>query len=161
VLDARVEGGTWTTPLAGDLLKLRDSGGLFVCSDVQADRERASTGEVSPTGPIVGARMRAPEGEPADLERRTCAQILGEGFDLARTRALGEGTRRPLRIWVRDLRWRVEAAAESGNGTASVWVDFVLPKGAYATTALATVLDVEQTRGEADDDALENTPAEG
>ena len=107
-------------------------------------------------------------------------QILGESFDLARTRALGEGSRRPLRIWVRELRWRVEredgeqTAAPfelrspenrregpvGGKGTGTVWVEFVLPKGAYATTALATVLDIEQTRGEADDDALENVPPE-
>ncbi len=33
------------------------------------------------------------------------AQILGDGFDLARTRALGEGSRRALRLWVEDLRW--------------------------------------------------------
>jgi tRNA pseudouridine13 synthase len=180
VLDARVADGTWATPLLGDLLKLRDSGGLFVCSDVQADRERAATGEVSPTGPIAGARMRSPEGVPAVQERRAMDQILGESFDLARTRALGEGSRRPLRIWVRELRWRVEredgeqTAAPfelrspenrregpvGGKGTGTVWVEFVLPKGAYATTALATVLDIEQTRGEADDDALENVPPE-
>lgn len=31
VLDSRVSDGTWATPLEGDLLKLRSSGGLFLC----------------------------------------------------------------------------------------------------------------------------------
>ena len=67
------------------------------------------------------------------------AQILGEGFDLARTRALGEGTRRALRLWVEDLRWETltdEARRAFGEAAACIRVYFVLPKGAYATTVL-------------------------
>jgi len=155
VLAARVGDGTWVTPLLGDLLKRRDSGGLFVCSDVQTDRERALTGEVSPTGPMIGVRMRAPEGAPAELERRITAEVLGADVDLARTRALGEGTRRPLRVWVFDLRCELlscessEAApADLGKGTASMRVHFVLPKGAYATTVLAAAFKIDELRGE-------------
>jgi tRNA pseudouridine13 synthase len=146
VLEARVADGTWTTPLEGDLLKLRSSGGLFVCSDVQADRARAASGEVSPTGPLVGARMRWPEGAPGEVERRIAARILGEGFDLSHTRRLGEGTRRALRLWVQELRWEVEDD-DGGHRAACVRVYFVLPKGAYATTVLATAFDVESPAG--------------
>jgi tRNA pseudouridine13 synthase len=138
VLDARVADGTWTTPLEGDLLKLRSSGGLFLCSDVQTDRQRAVEGEVSPTGPLVGARMRWPEGVPAELERKIAATTLGEDFDLTSTRRLGEGTRRPLRMWVQDLRWET-IVEEPGHRAACVRVYFVLPKGAYATTVLGAV----------------------
>jgi tRNA pseudouridine13 synthase len=138
VLDARVGEGTWTTPLEGDLLKLRSSGGLFLCADVQTERERARTGEVSPTGPMIVARMRWPEGAPAALERRIAAATLGEGFDLAATRRLGEGTRRSLRLWVQDLRWE-RAEENHGHQPACLRVYFVLPKGAYATTVLASV----------------------
>jgi tRNA pseudouridine13 synthase len=159
VLAARVADGTWTTPLEGDLLKRRESGGLFVCSDVQTDGARALAGEVSPTGPIVGARMRTPEGAPAELERRIAAEILGDGFDLARTRALGEGTRRALRVWVAELRCEClddheneQSNAEHGrNGTASVRVHFVLPKGAYATTVLAAAFTLDESLGESGD----------
>jgi tRNA pseudouridine13 synthase len=146
LLDARVKDGSWTTALAGDLLKLRTSGGLFVCADVQTDRERAATGEVSATGPIIGARMRWPEGVPAELERLAATQILGEGFDLARTRSLGEGSRRVLRLWVEKLRWEMDPP-DPGNGAACMRVYFVLPKGAYATTVLAAAVAVEETRG--------------
>ena len=159
VLDARVADGTWTRPLLGDLLKKRDSGGLFLCTDVQADGERAHAGEVSPTGPMIGVKMRSPEGQPAELERAVVAKILGDGFDLAVTKALGEGTRRALRLWVEDL--RVEASdgpdssrpeaekAESARGLgpeqgSSIRVYFVLPKGAYATTVLGGVFRLEE-----------------
>jgi tRNA pseudouridine13 synthase len=142
VLDARVADGTWATALEGDLLKLRSSGGLFLCADVQADCARAETGEVSPTGPIVGVEMRWPEGAPALLERRICSETLGEDFDLARTRRLGEGTRRPLRVWVQDLRWEVEGG-DPGNAATCIRVYFVLPKGAYATTVLEAVFALD------------------
>jgi tRNA pseudouridine13 synthase len=144
VLTARVEGGTWATPQEGDLLKLRSSGGLFDCTDVAVDRERAATGEVSPTGPIVGARMRWPGGAVSELERRVTKEILGEGFDLDRTRRLGEGSRRPLRLWVQDLRWEVVDVVD-GDQLACARVYFVLPKGAYATTVLAGAVDITET----------------
>jgi tRNA pseudouridine13 synthase len=143
VLDERVSDGTWLTALEGDLLKLRSSGGLFGCSDVQTDGPRVASGEVSPTGPIVGARMRWPQGRPEQLERRTAARILGEDFDLARTRSLGEGSRRALRLWVEDLRWetvKVDAGEAPGKAPACVRVYFVLPKGSYATTVLAAAI---------------------
>jgi tRNA pseudouridine13 synthase len=151
VLDARVADGTWATALEGDLLKLRTSGGLFLCADVQTDRGRAETGEVSPTGPIIGTEMRWPEGAPAELERRISSQVLGESFDLTRTRRLGEGTRRPLRVWVQDLRWEVDSA-DPGHGPACIRVYFVLPKGAYATTALSAVFALDAgNAGQAED----------
>jgi len=149
VLDWRVKDGSWVTALEGDLLKLRSSGGLFGCSDVQTDSPRVTSGEVSPTGPIIGARMRWPEGRPAELERRASAEILGEGFDLARTRSLGEGSRRALRLWVEDLRWetvKVDLPDESGKSPACMRVYFVLPKGSYATTVLGAAVALEEVR---------------
>ena len=139
VLARRIDDGTWATPLEGDLLQKEDSGGLFLCADVQADRERSARGEVSPTGPMVGLKMRSPAGAPLALEAEVTAAWLGESFDLARVRQLGEGARRPLRTLVRDLRVEVDA----GEQRPSVRVYFVLPKGAYATTLLATAMDID------------------
>ncbi|MGA2450120.1 MAG: tRNA pseudouridine(13) synthase TruD [Polyangiaceae bacterium] len=147
VLAARVADGTWTAPLAGDLLKLHESGGMFPCTDPSVDRSRAVTGELSPTGPIVGARMRWPEGDVLALERRISASVLGEGFDLDRTRRLGEGTRRALRMWARDLRFEpapCHSMGDTGHRAPSMWVHFMLTKGAYATTVLEAAVTPEE-----------------
>jgi tRNA pseudouridine13 synthase len=147
VLDARVKDGTWALPLAGDLLKLRATGGLFVCEDLVTDRERAKTGEVSPTGPIIGPRMRWPDGASAVLERTIVDRVIGANVDLSRARALGDGTRRALRVWAQDLRWErcaADKADEPSAGAACMCVRFVLPKGAYATTVLASAFGIQQ-----------------
>jgi tRNA pseudouridine13 synthase len=139
VLRRRVADGTWTTPVPGDLLQKEDSGGLFLCADVQEDRARAERGEVSPTGPIVGIKMRGPEGAPLALEQEVTTAWLGDSFDFAGVRQLGEGARRPFRTIVRDLRVQVD----SGEQGPSVRVCFVLPKGAYATTVLSAAFTID------------------
>jgi tRNA pseudouridine13 synthase len=152
VLDARVKDGTWAAPLEGDLLKRRSSGGLFLCADVQADRARAVTGEVSPTGPIIGVKMRPAEGVAGELEARVSAEILGESFDLSQTKKLGEGSRRALRLWIEELRFDVNEGPGAGKQReqgASLRVYFVLPKGAYATTVLSSVFALDETTSEA------------
>jgi tRNA pseudouridine13 synthase len=157
VLEERLRDGTWNTPVEGDLLKVRESGGLFVCSDVQTDRARALRGDVSPTGPIIGPKMRQASGSAGELERRIADEILGAGHDLQRARALGEGTRRPLRTWVQDLCWDSWQAPPDTPSIHRMWgcgsehtacmrVSFVLPKGAYATTVLATAFALHEAR---------------
>lgn len=154
VLEARIADGTWNQPVLGDLLKKEDTGGIFVCTDVQADRERADRGELCPTGPITGARMRSPEGDVKTLEEGIAAPFL-EGVDLDRARALGEGTRRALRLRVTSCSVSevmnskgVPGEDENDNReqTRSLRVQFVLPKGAYATTVLANAFDLIETR---------------
>jgi tRNA pseudouridine13 synthase len=147
VLRRRVADGTWATPLAGDLVKRRTSGGLFTCADVQVDQERAALGEVSPTGPIFGVKMREPEGAPLALERAVLAEMLGDKIDLAATKALGEGTRRALRLWVEDLAVKPEIEPPGGEQGSSIQVYFVLPKGAYATTVLSAAIALDETGG--------------
>ena len=148
VLEHRVADGTWNVPLLGDLLKKEDTGGIFVCTDVQLDRERAARGEVCPTGPIVGDRMRQPEAEAFELEQRIVAPLI-EGVDLRRARSLGEGTRRPLRLRVAELsNTRVDssvdepAPSEQQAKGCAISVRFVLPKGAYATTVLSNAFAI-------------------
>ncbi len=143
-LRARIEDGTWATPLVGDLLKLHSSGGLFLCEDARTDGARADAGELSPTGPILGDRMRWPEGAPARLEHQVAEEVLGAGFDLASTRRLGEGSRRALRLWVAAARVErpVVGAFDAGHQPACLRVSFVLPKGAYATTVLSCALNL-------------------
>lgn len=158
VLEHRVKEGLWTVPLLGDLLKKEESGGMFVCTDVQLDRERAARGELCPTGPIVGDRMRQPEAEAFDLEQRIVAPLI-EGIDLHRARSLGEGTRRALKLHVAELSHSTTVASSVDEVSSSpdtdrraqggaISVRFVLPKGAYATTVLSNVFAGSDTERE-------------
>ena len=146
VLERRVADGTWNKALPGDLLKKHDTGGLFVCADVQADGPRAERGEVSATGPMFGLEMREPEGAVRALEEEALRSVIGD-LDLQRTRGLGDGTRRVLRLWVEQI---VVRPREQDEGCE---VEFVLPKGAFATTVLGRVFELgEGGRGEPADE---------
>ncbi len=138
VLDKRVADGTWRTPMLGDVLKKTDSGGLFLCTDPEADGARARAGEVVPTGPIFGPKMLQPEATMAELEDAITRELLGDELDLGRARGLGDGTRRALVLPVRDI-VADEILPETGEERRSCRVGFVLPKGAYATTVLSQV----------------------
>jgi len=149
LLDRRVADGTWRTPLLGDLLRKTDSGGLFPCADEAEDRARAERGEVSPTGPMFGVKMREPSGRPGELEREVFEARLGPTFDLAATRPFGEGARRPLCLGIEGMtvhqvvNQTSEEARAGGEQEAALMVCFVLPKGAYATSVLGAAVDFE------------------
>ena len=132
VLARREADETWCTVLAGDIAQKRDTGGLFDVEESERDeaRARAERGEISATGPMFGARMRRPHGAVDELERQVLVDA-GIGDTLDAHRALGEGTRRALRLWVDELEW--QWSAEEPYLT----VRFVLPKGGYATTVLS------------------------
>jgi tRNA pseudouridine13 synthase len=130
VLERREQDGTWCTVVVGDIAQKRDTGGLFDVEDPELEQARAERGEISATGPMFGARMRWPHAAVADLER----EVLGEagiGDALDAHRALGEGTRRTLRLWVEELTW------QWSDEEPYLAVQFVLPKGGYATTVLS------------------------
>ena len=79
-------------------------------------------------GPLFGAKMKAPTGEPAAREQRVINR-----FGVAREQAmefprLVTGARRPLVIRVDDL----QIAADP----AGLRFRFTLPSGVYATTLL-------------------------
>jgi tRNA pseudouridine13 synthase len=139
VLSLRQADGTWNVPLAGDLLRKCDTGGIFLCTDPEADAERALRGEICPTGPLFGVKMRWPEGEPAKIEREILQAAVGDSDLLDRHRALGEGTRRAFVLHVRDL-----AIREVRDEESALLVVFVLPKGGYATTLLACAVTLRE-----------------
>jgi tRNA pseudouridine13 synthase len=150
VLARRVADGTWKTVLPGDIAKKHDTGGLFTVpaegAELDDARARAEAGAISATGPMFGAKMRWPEGATAALEREVLAKVLPDSSRLETFRACGEGTRRPLRLLVEGLEIVSGEDVEDG-----LTVSFVLPKGGYATTVLATgcrLADASLQRGD-------------
>ena len=154
-LAARVDAGTWRTPMLGDWLEKTDTGGVFRCDDEALDLPRAEAGEVVVTGPMFGSKGRRAEHGVGELERKICDEVFGPSFDFGRVSSLGEGTRRSLMLKPEGLEWEwetrpahaessAESSAEAREGV--LIVRFMLPKGAYATTVLGAVFDLVETK---------------
>jgi len=122
--------------LPGDLALVHASGALLTAGSPAlppaAWEARTASFELSPTGPLVGHKMRAPRGEALARER-AAAERWGVPWvpDLPRLRGhLLPGGRRPLRVPVTEVSHRrLEGDA--------LELAFVLPPGTYATVLVA------------------------
>ncbi|MEW5739972.1 MAG: tRNA pseudouridine(13) synthase TruD [Myxococcota bacterium] len=144
VLAARLEADTFTTALAGDVLKKHATGGEFVCEAPEVDQARVDAFEVSPTGPLFGPEMRSPSGAAAALE----AQVLTADGVTAELFASGGGETAGAR---RFLRIPLDAALQDEGGGV-VRLELTLPAGSYATVVLRELLKhgdavADDTRG--------------
>jgi len=132
-LSARLRDGLFDRAIAGDVLRKRQTGGLFVCEDAASDTARVQSGEVDPTGPLPGHSLFAAR---ADALAREASVLSEAGIDPRSFAAGGgemEGARRPYRIPVDDL--RIEPA-----GPDVLTLEFILPRGSYATCVLREVM---------------------
>jgi tRNA pseudouridine13 synthase len=133
VLALRLSRGSFSKVLLGDVLKKQETGGEFVSTEPLVDQPRADAFEVSPTGPMFGPEMRAPEHDAAALE----AEVLTASGVTAQTFVAGgdetRGTRRLIRVRIVEPGFE---ALEPGV----VRLRFNLPAGSYATVVLAELL---------------------
>lgn len=128
-LEARIGLHGIDAVLAGDLARKTGTGGLFEVRDEAVDLERCRRGEISPTGPVYGAKMRWATGRPGELEHGI---LDSAGVDLsALARARLPGSRRVARIFLHEF-----ACAEEPEG---LRLRFRLEKGAYATVVLREI----------------------
>ena len=127
-LATRLLAGHLHQVIAGDVLQVAASGGVFVCEDVAADQPRFDSREVLPTGPMFGPKMKLAAGTVAEHE----AQLLEKSGltveHFSRFPDLTSGTRRPYLILPGDLEVQQEAAG--------LRFRFTLPSGSYATILL-------------------------
>jgi tRNA pseudouridine13 synthase len=140
VLALRVTEGTHGRILPGDLAVKHDSGGVFLVPlegpELEDAVSRSERGDIAPTGPMFGRKMRDPQGRPGEIEREVLATLPQPDL-LDRAGRLALGARRSLVMPVRDL------ALEVGPRGAYLTVSFVLPKGGYATTFLSQACRLE------------------
>lgn len=134
-LARRISEGWFDELQRGDIAFKHETGGLFLVEEVERERARAAAFEISPTGPIFGYRMMAPEGEARALEE---AVLKAEGIqrDLVERPALKKarvfGGRRPVRVPIHTV--DIEVAPDG------LILAFELPKGSYATVVLREVM---------------------
>jgi tRNA pseudouridine13 synthase len=128
VLAARLVKGCLHTVLAGDVMQVAASGGLFVVDDQAAEQRRSDARETVVTGPIIGPKMIAPQGDAGELERAVFAAWDLSAGDFSRFPKLTSGTRRPLIAWPGSLRIHAEDK--------DLRIDLELTSGSYATSLL-------------------------
>lgn len=127
LLALRVAAGTWNQALPGDVFMFGRGHSFFAAPDLTPDIvERLAAGEIHPSGPLWGKGESPASGAALELEQAVAAQYpdLCEGL-LAQGVEMG---RRPYRLKAEGLAW------ERQGGT--LWLEFFLPAGAYATTLL-------------------------
>lgn len=156
VLERRILDGTLAAFVPGDLAMHVDSRNTFEITEEELAREetaaRLASFEISPTGPMWGARMRraagavdAMEVDALESSGVTLDQIVA--FD-SQTRDLIEGARRPLRVRLSDA--DVEGGIdEHGHYVRCV---FDLPRGAFATTVMREVIKPASTQQRLDEE---------
>jgi tRNA pseudouridine13 synthase len=139
VLDERMSsaGGDPGQLLAGDVACRHDNGANFAVEDPGLEQERLEKFEISPTGPMFGAKMLIPGGYAAELESSVLQnQGLGhKDFHHLQQVWRMKGLRRSLRVPVTELSWTVD---EEG-----MVLEFFLPKGSFATTLLRELMKNE------------------
>lgn len=147
VVAARLPAGLeclWT----GDLAWLHASGAVFSVEDAAAEQPRADAFDISPSGPLLGYRMTEPSGPAGDLEADLLHQE-GLSRDAFRSDTLRiKGSRRPLRFPVSDA----QLALGADERAPYLALQFVLPRGCYATALLRELFHLASADGANPDD---------
>jgi tRNA pseudouridine13 synthase len=133
----RVESRFVDRLFGGELVRRTDSGGMFTADELEIEGPRLAAGELVITGPIYGAKMRAPSSGSAAAEFETSLLADCE-VEASAIQSFGKklpGARRPLRAPVMGL--KIGAAAPEEGLSAGVALSFALPSGSYATRVVA------------------------
>ena len=139
VLSARVNAGNWNAPLVGDAMQLDGSHSYFIAESVDADLSgRVASQDVHPTGPVHGRGENPAQGACRELETAVLAEHASwcAGLEAAGLKQ----DRRALRLGVTGLAWQWEPFGE-------LVLTFSLPAGAYATSVLREVVQVDTAGG--------------
>lgn len=115
--------------VSGDLVHVHASGGVFWVDSIEGEQVRADALELSPTGPMMGDKMRRPWGEAARWELAALAELgLRQELFQSRKGLRLYGARRPLRAIAKGLEVMFQ------DQTAVVTME--LSAGAYASVFL-------------------------
>lgn len=132
VLGTRVREGTWNRLQPGDAAILDGRRSFFVVAAVDQTLDaRCAELDLHPSGPLYGRGDPPVSGATAEIERQ-CAEQAPELIRLLDSQGL-EHERRSLRLAVRSLRWQIVPG--------TIELDFVLPRGAFATAVIHELLE--------------------
>lgn len=121
----RVRRGLFDKLLQGDIVKDHETGDIFWVKDLAVDQPRFDSKEISFTAPIFGYKMSNPIEESARLE----TEIFDES-------GMSMKTFERMRITGARRFGRITPEIEIAESQRGIQLDFMLHKGAYATTLL-------------------------
>ena len=127
VLAERVTAGSWNQLLDGDVINLNGTGSIFPATVIDDTlRERCAQLDVHPTGPMWHGDSLQSSGAVAKLETDVAQRHIALANGLAKAGL--EPERRPLRVPVRELTWRLDGS--------DLHLQFRLQRGSFATAVL-------------------------
>ncbi len=141
LLDARLREGTFESLAEGDVAFRHEGGSSFLVTREDLDRgdleERLAKGDLSPAGPLWGAKLLEASGETAARELAALAAFGVEPAMLASGPDAADGARRPYRMFPKNI--ELDAGTDEHGGY--VRLAFDLSKGGFATTLLRELID--------------------
>ncbi len=135
ILAKRVTVGNWQTPKLGDVMNLAGSNSIFVPDHIDDTLlQRLAAGDIHLTGAMWGEGNLKSFGDIAALERQVIADNPAYQQLAAGLIAFGlKQQRRPLRLLAKQLAWHWQDEH-------TLVLDFILPRGSFATTLLASLI---------------------
>jgi tRNA pseudouridine13 synthase len=144
-LNLRAQSGMLATVMQGDVLRRKDSGGLFVSEDPCVDQQRLEDAEVEMSGPIFGSKfMNSPQDTPAgELENQVLAEFEIQREELKALGKKARGGRRQLVVGLDNI--SIDLVAAIDEFSAGILLKFELPAGSYATRLLQEACGIERS----------------
>jgi tRNA pseudouridine13 synthase len=137
ILSARVRDGSWNKILPGELANLDGSGSVFRVDEPDEEiRCRCEEMDIHPTATLCGLRGEISPSVVSDLERE--ATSAHHDLVLGLEQLGAKASHRALRLRIRELSWQLEPD--------TLWLDFTLPKGAFATSVLRELAEIQSAR---------------
>ncbi len=122
--------------LEGDMAYKHDNGACFRVENPSAEQPRCAAFEISPTGPLLGARMMELTGPAGEIENPILQKTALAPEDYIRIKRYGgAGGRRPLRFLPKNIRL---TTSRDDHGD-FLQLSFELPSGCYATVLLREI----------------------
>ena len=119
--------------LDGDMAYKHENGASFCVEDAAAEQLRCKAFDISPTGPLIGTRMKSLTGPAGEIENPLLDNVALTEDDHKRLKKFGGvGGRRPLRFKPEQIKI-APGADEHGD---YLELHFNLPSGCYATVLL-------------------------
>ncbi|MDD2758679.1 MAG: tRNA pseudouridine(13) synthase TruD [Methylomonas sp.] len=135
ILAERFNSQTWNRAVPGDILQLDQSHSVFRADQIDtALANRVETGDIHPTGAMLGKGDNRPGGDAQELEQRIISMQTELADGLLKSGL--EADRRALRVKPINLLWQFEDS--------QLRLSFELPAGSYATALLREIVVIER-----------------